>query len=363
MLTALLPLTVASFHPPLASRRGCILATSSARSRFVHASSADGDAFDPNAFFQRALTALPENPETAELQLRSGLRAALDAGERRILLDVRVPELDAASRGFMPQLLARFALAASQEAAVGNLPVLTLCHSLDASMQASLLTREIELGDGELPQIVALGPLAPAAEELAAHEGPVIVVGPSGAAEHPLSSGVRKGASAQQPIVLLNFAPPPGLVGRVLGATARSATPEYTSAFEMVPVALRKLEADGDTAAPNNYRVVPKALLRRRYPEAWKLLVNAGGAGYVEVRSFDTRPSEAALVREVTAVVGELQTSAGPPGGAEVDCRSGTGDGAVARGGTGRGAVGAASDPEPPAGAALPDGTVACSWE
>ena len=141
MLTALLPLTVASFHPPLASRRGCILATSSARSRFVHASSADGYAFDPNAFFQRALTALPENPETAELQLRSGLRAALDAGERRILLDVRVPELDAASRGFMPQLLARFALAASQEAAVGNLPVLTLCHSLDASMQASLLTR------------------------------------------------------------------------------------------------------------------------------------------------------------------------------------------------------------------------------
>eukprot|EP00966_Prymnesium_polylepis_P013631 314499-Prymnesium_polylepis.1 len=128
------------------------------------------DAFDPSAFFRRALDTLPENPETAELQLRSGLRAALDAGERRIAIDVRVPELDASSRGFVPQLLARFALATAQEAAVGTQPALALIHSLDASMQASLLARERAFGEGEVPTVVSLGPLAPPPEEIATHQ-------------------------------------------------------------------------------------------------------------------------------------------------------------------------------------------------
>ena len=205
------------------------------RSPPARACANDEAAFDGASFFRQALEALPENPETAELQLRSGLRAALDAGERRVSLDIRVPSSTPSSRGFVPTLLARFALAAAQEAAVGSSPALTLLHSLDGSMQASLLVREREYDDAERPIVVSLGsPLAPSAEELAAHARPIVIVGPSGAEEHPLASGVRKGAAAEQALVLLNFEPSAGLLRRVMGAATRHAPAEFVSAFEMV---------------------------------------------------------------------------------------------------------------------------------
>ena len=67
-----------------------------------------------DAFFSRSLSSLPDEPETCLLQMRAAIKAAIDSGHQKLVVDIEVPQLDASSRGFDANLLARFAVAAAQ---------------------------------------------------------------------------------------------------------------------------------------------------------------------------------------------------------------------------------------------------------
>ncbi|KAL1507962.1 hypothetical protein AB1Y20_007566 [Prymnesium parvum] len=266
-----------------------------------------GEDLDAASFFRYSLDIAADSPEATELQLRSALREAVAQCETRVSVDIRVPELDAASRGFVPQLLARFALAAAGECAQAGRPPLLLFHSTDAAMQAALIARESEFGEGRAPTVVSLHPIAPSADTICGHQGPLVVVGPSGSAEHEVARGAIHSAHQQQVVVLLNYAPRSEINQ---DATSSRVPRGFVTAFEVLPLAVRTPEGAALRLGAGS---VMKVVLQRHYPHPWKLLVNAYGRSYTEMRSFETRPAEEALLEEVSAVI--KKSSSGATGG------------------------------------------------
>ena len=75
---------------------------------------ADGDDGFADEFARVQLDRLPDDPERGLYQMRAALSEALADGDDRLLVDIRTPELDAASRGARLDLVSAFAVAAAQ---------------------------------------------------------------------------------------------------------------------------------------------------------------------------------------------------------------------------------------------------------
>jgi len=254
-------------------------------------------------------------PEEALALMRRSLRDAMDGGLSRIHIDVAVPECDAASRGFQPERHASFAIAAAEEiAAVCSGPPLVLVHDLPSSeplgslaAAAGLRLRSLEasgaprLGDADLSR-------------------PLLVLGPAGAAEHPQAAHAR--TAGEDVVVLFNHRP----LGSPPAAPPVLATvpPSFTTAFELVPLALRPVlqsgsqgggGSPGGSGSSSGGAAAVKAVLARAHPSPWVLLVDAGG-GYSEAGRFALRPTFASLVAEVGAAAFGSAAAAVPVGGA-----------------------------------------------
>ena len=292
---------------------------------------ADDD--DPtSSFFRRQLSSLPDDPERSLLQMRASLRATLDASHR-VWVDIKTPSMDGASRGFEPKLLARFALGAAQEidGAFGSEcgPPVILAHGLATGLELTQQTRDTLLaGSGGTAAIV---PLAPGSDEvgsmvdpdalarLADGICPVVVVGPFEAAEHAVARAAREESDGGRVVLLLNHRPVDATETRRVGLFSRLSkalgppppppllTPMptgYEAAFELIPLALAKSalvrgQLPPDADADSGFSFIPKAVLCRRYPIAWALLVDGNGLGYEDAKSFDRRPGPAALIDAV----------------------------------------------------------------
>ena len=314
---------------------------------------------EADTFWRRALGALPDDPDTCLLQMRAALDAALQDGHRRLCVDISVPALDAASRGFEAVLLARFSIAAAQacydsDQSSGALPPQLLVHSLSTALeitkQARLCSTLVD-EDGD-PCVLPLGPALDLSSEHAeravqySESRATVIVGPfGGEAEHEVSRRART-AHGRAKIVLLNCrvaessilgadedaadedATPssssgwrqrsPGALARVFRNVARrrsllaKAPESFVVAFDLCPVLMRSAPVNDDpSAAPaalslRERELVPdpssRAVLCRRYPAPWALLVDMRGDGYVDAGSFDTRPSDEALLGAIRRV-------------------------------------------------------------
>ena len=307
------------------------------------------DEDDPTSlFFRRQLGALPSDPEKCLLQLRASLRAALEESPR-VWVDIRVPALDASSRGVEPKLLANFALSAAQEvdAASGGdcgAPVI-LVHGLTAALAVSSLARDTALpSSGGTAAVVPLGPddgegglgglVDPEAiSRLEESSCPILIVGPFDTAAHKLAVAARTGNDPGRTILLFNHRPSEEeeeakgplarLKGRVASALRRpppllSPLPAgYDTAFELLPLALQDSAILRGDKAPqaSSSEWSPKAVVCRRYPAPWTLLVDATGEGYDEVSTFNQRPGPAALIDAVGRHVRSKQGDVSQPTG------------------------------------------------
>ena len=107
------------------------------------------------------------------------------------------------------------------------------------------------------------------------------------------------GAGARHAVRARNHWPTPGGLARWLGrgadAAGARAVGGFTTAFELVPLSLQRALATtddyvGEGAEQRTRGFVPKAVLLRRYPLPWSLLVDASGDGYEATATFDRRP-------------------------------------------------------------------------
>ena len=262
------------------------------RLRPVRACADDGfsDGFSGDGFaakFARVqLDRLPDDPERGLYQMRAALSEALADGDDRLLVDIRTPELDCASRGARLDLVSAFAVAAAQ-ALAADVPlseVALLSHWAPAASEIARMETGLT--------VVALDDFADAPPDAAAY----VIVGPANGRPH------RAAAEAQArgtPCVLVNHWPTPGGLARWLGrgadAAGARAVGGFTTAFELVPLSLQRALATtddyvGEGAEQRTRGFVPKAVLLRRYPLPWSLLVDASGDGYEATATYDRRP-------------------------------------------------------------------------
>ena len=341
---------------------------------------------DPTAvFFRRQLMRLPDEPDTCLLQVRAALQSAAKAGKSALWVDLCVPELDFGSRGFDPDIMQKFAVAIAQEldAASGTAPNVLVHGSgcsdvIRAAMQGASFTE----GRGAIP-VIPLDDLNDNEEEaeialgsLDGVERAAFIIGPFGdAPEHRLSRAFK--ASGKRVLVFnhrpISEASPGeggvgGLMRRIVG---RSPPPPmlpplpdgFEVGFELVPVVVQqKVQDDGGTPreegdgrpAPVTAqpREVPtKAVLLRRFPADWALLVNVDGTGYQEAASYEQRPSLMSITSEAASF------ASGPPEqpSPQAQRQPVLQEPVAAR-------VVPAEPPSAPPPATLPDGVVCKSW-
>ena len=330
----------------------CLLSAPPTSRCSLRMSLADDEDVGASTFWRRALNALPEDPASCMLQMRLSVQHAVeDPDSRKLAINIQVPALDAASRGFDARILARHIVAVAQECAqaAGSTPLL-LVHSLPAALEATKELRGSLHGEGlgsSASEVVSLGSMLDdaATTELAAQVAtrPAVIVGPFGDdEEHALSRLAR----ADSPlVVLLNYWPVANdaersssrlplarLAIRALESVRRPSPfpplPEgFEVAFELLPLVLQPVRREQQPAAAAPSGFMPKAVLCRRYPQSWTLVVDADGAGYAEVSAFERRPRLGTLLdavrRHVRGVRGQqAQDAAGGPrvgGGTQFD--------------------------------------------
>ncbi len=248
---------------------------------------------------------MPTDPETALLQMRAAIGAALADGERRLCVDVQTPELQASTRGFDPELLARFALAAADSLASASAPTddepLLLMHTMSAALRAQLLLREGINADRVRLTCPSWGDAG------GPPSSPLVIVGPDHEAESDESRMSRERAlSAGSPLVLLNWRPAASLdsasiaqlraapLRRRLGFDASWAPPDgFELVYEILPLALRQKEGGADGGGGGG--AASKVVLRRSYPQPWVMLCDSG-TGYEEKERYARRPDAARLL-------------------------------------------------------------------
>eukprot|EP00325_Prymnesiales_sp_UTEX-LB-985_P000714 CAMPEP_0174698938 /NCGR_PEP_ID=MMETSP1094-20130205/4379_1 /TAXON_ID=156173 /ORGANISM="Chrysochromulina brevifilum, Strain UTEX LB 985" /LENGTH=366 /DNA_ID=CAMNT_0015896185 /DNA_START=64 /DNA_END=1161 /DNA_ORIENTATION=+ len=290
---------------------------------------------DFGSFWRIALTSLPDDPSRCLLQMRSALRQAVNAGSTHLMINIQVPALDAASRGFDARLLAKHGIALAEEcaaasgsksaASAADAQPLLLVHSLAAALEtirAGGAFEVIPLGAG-VGSSTSMG----ATEAIERADRPVVIIGPFG--DDPEDDLSRRARAIAPLVVLLNHWPTeistsPQAGG--LGALARRAlesvrrpdmlpslTPPFEVAFELLPLVLQSAPVRGDLDSAGVV-VAAKAVLCRRWASPWSLLVDPDGAGYVEVRRFKSRPRSATLQDAIRTAAG--LTTSGTDGGA-----------------------------------------------
>lgn len=314
----------------------------------VHLCAADDDSFEGiDGFFRRQLLALPNEPDTCLLQVRKAIQEALDAGSQRLWIDINVPELDYSSRGFDPDIMGKFAAGVAQELDADDGAPVIFAHGLTSALAATKAVRNANFADGfGSVCVVPLG--SGGGEDDDDNEGiallansparPLVILGPAtGQPEHPLSRKWRSDMESQGRVLLLfnhrpaqdergraNPSEPNRLTSFARGLIGRPPPPppilldppaSFDVVFELAPVVLqdsrlnRPSTATAATDAPppppppgesflsvRGRPFVPKAVLVRRFPSSWALLVNADDSGYEEVKAFERRPRGASMV-------------------------------------------------------------------